>query len=96
MGEGFFNYKNLTATGISTVSISQAGLLHGVIVNNKSTAAALMTIYDSTTTVAAPQIGIVDLAAPAMDYLYDIQFKNGLTVDVGSAATPINITIMYR
>lgn len=97
MAEGFFHYKNITATGVSTISISQAGLLHGVIINNVSTAAATMAIYDATTTAAAPFIiGTVNIASAAMDYLYDAEFKNGLTVEVATAATPTNITILYR
>lgn len=97
MGEGFFNYKNITTTGVNVVSISQGGLLHGIIVNQVSTAAAAtMAIYDATTTAAAPFIiGTVNLSTVAMDYLYDVEFQNGLTVVV-TAATPTNITIMYR
>lgn len=94
----FFVYKNLTATGVSTVSISQFGILHSVVINQLSTAVATMGIYDnSSTTAAAPNIiGTVQLNAVAnTDYLYDVEFKNGLTVSIAAAATPIDITIVY-
>lgn len=99
MSDSYFHYKNLTATGTSTISISQAGILHGIVVNQLSTAAATMGIYDNpTTTAAAPNIiGTVQLnAVNGTDYIYDCEFKNGLTVSIGSAATPIDITIVYR
>ena len=99
MGDSFWVYKNLTATGVSTISISQFGILHGIVVNQLSTAAATMGLYDNaSTTAAAPfVIGTVQLNAVSnTDYVYDCEFKNGLTVSIGSAATPIDITIIYR
>lgn len=98
MGDSFFLYKNLTATGVSTISISGFGLLHGVVVNQYSTAAATMAIYDATTTAAAPFIiGTAQLnAVNGTDFIYDCEFANGLTVSIGAAATPINITVIYR
>lgn len=97
-GDGFFVYKNLTATGVSTISISQFGLLHSIVVNQLSTAAATAAIYNATTTAAAPNIiATVQLNAVSnTDYVYDCEFSNGLTVEIGSAATPINVTVIYR
>ncbi len=98
MGDGFFIYKNITATGVSTISISQYGLLHSVVLNQYSTAAAVMTIYDATTTSGSPPIiGTPNLiGAQSTDYVYDCEYANGLTVNIAAGATPCNITIIYR
>lgn len=99
MGDSYWNYKNLTATGVSTISISQFGILHGVVVNQLSTAAATMGIYDnSSTTAAAPfVIGTVQLNAVSnTDYVYDALYKNGLVVSIAAAATPIDVTVIFR
>lgn len=57
-----------------------------------------MAIYDATTTAAAPFIiGTAQLnAVNGTDFIYDCEFANGLTVSIGAAATPINITVIYR
>jgi hypothetical protein len=97
-GDGFFVYKNVTATGVTTISISQYALLHSLVVNQPSTAAANATIYASSTTASAPFV----IASPQLngisntDYVYDCECQNGITLEVGSAATPINLTVIYR
>lgn len=98
MGDSYWLYKNLTATGVSTISISQGAILHGVVVNQYSTAAATMAVYDATTTAASPNIvGTPQLnAVNGTDFIYDCVLTNGLTVSIGAAATPINVTITYR
>lgn len=104
MGEGIFNYAHVASTGVSTISISQAGALHSIVFNQLATNAVsastgLTTIYDSTTTAASTSptvIGIIGLVAGIPEYIYDIQYRNGLTLQVGSGVTPIDITVCYR
>ena len=99
-----YNYKHVTATGVSTVSISQFGQLHGIVMNQLSTAAGTastgqITIYDATTTAASTSptvIGIINPAASGVaDYVYDCLYANGLTIQVGSAVAPVEFTIVY-
>lgn len=102
--EGFFHYKHVATTGVSTISISQGGLLHGIVFNQLATNAVtnstgLATIYDATTTAAstdASVIGIIGIVAGIPEYVYDVQFRNGLTIQVGSGVTPIDITVAFR
>lgn len=102
--EGFFHYKHINSTGVSTISISQAGLLHGIVFNQLATNAVtnstgLATIYDATTTAAstdASVIGIIGIVAGIPEYVYDVQFRNGLTIQVGSGVTPLDITVAFR
>ena len=104
MGDGFFNYQHVATTGATVISVNQAGLLHGIVFNQLATNAVtastgLTTIFDSTTTAASTSptvIGIIGVTAGIPEYIYDIQFKNGLTLQVGSGVTPIDITVCYR
>ena len=104
MSDGFFVYKHINSTGVQSISISQAGLLHGLVFNQLATNAVtastgLITIYDSTTTAsstAASVIGIVGVTAGIPEYIYDCEYMNGLTVQVGSGVTPLDFTVIYR
>lgn len=104
MGEGFFNYFHVNSTGVQSISVNAAGLLHGIVYNQLATNAVtastgLMTVYDSTTTAASTSptvIGIVGVTAGIPEYIYDIEFKNGLTLQVGSGVTPLDITVAFR
>jgi hypothetical protein len=102
---GYWIQKHITATGVSTVSISAAGILHGVVFNQVSTAAAtastgLVTVYDATTTAASTDARVIGIVSPATtastDYIYDCEYMNGLTIQVGSAVAPLDITVLYR
>ncbi len=104
MPEGFFHYKHVVSTGVTTIAVSQGGLLHGIVFNQLATNAVtastgLTTIYDATTTAAstdASVIGIIGIVAGIPEYIYDVQFKNGLTLQVGSGVTPLDITVSFR
>ena len=104
MSDGFFNYAHVTTTGANVISVNGGGLLHGIVFNQLATNAVtastgLTTIFDSTTTAASTSptvIGIIGVTASAFEYLYDIEFKNGLTLQVGSGVTPIDITVSFR
>lgn len=103
MGE-FFNAKHVTSTGVSSISVSGGGLLHGIVFNQLATNAVtastgLITIYDSTTTAAstaASVIGIIGLTSGIPEYIYDVVFQNGLTLQVGSAVAPLDLTVTFR
>jgi len=100
-----YNYKRITSTGATVVSISQMGMLHGVTLNQQSTAGATSTtnmigIYDSTTTFAASSASGVIANVQANnsgvgDYIFDVLYANGLTIAVGSAVSPVDITVIY-
>ena len=104
MSDGFFNFKHVSGTGVSTISISQGGILHGIVFNQLATNAVtastgLITIFDSTTTAAssaANVLGIVGLTAGIPEYIYDCIYMNGLTIQVGSGVTPVDLTVIYR
>jgi hypothetical protein len=98
-------YKHVTGTGVSTISISQYGILYGIVMNQLSTASAtastgLITVYDATTTAASTSPTVVGILNPAStgvaDWIYDVEYANGLTVQVGSGVTPLDFTIIYR
>ena len=97
-----FNYKRIAATGVTTISISNMGTLHGVVLNQQSTVAAsssLVSIYDSTTTSAGTGslLAVIQVAnAGVGDYIYDCLYTNGLTVNVPSGTTPIDLTVVFR
>ncbi len=104
MGDGFFNYQHVNSTGVQSISVNGAGLLHAIVFNQLATNAVtastgLTTIYDSTTTAASTSptvIGIIGIVAGIPEYVYDVQFKNGLTLQVGSGVTPLDITVAFR
>jgi hypothetical protein len=104
LSEGFFNYQHVNSTGVNAISVNGAGLLHAIVFNQLATNAVtastgLTTIYDSTTTAASTSptvIGIIGQVAGIPEYIYDIQFKNGLTLQVGSGVTPLDITVAFR
>jgi hypothetical protein len=105
-----FNFKHLTATGVTTISISGYGMLHGVVLNQQNTTPGttvtaqvatvnLMTIYNGTTTAAstdASVVGICQLSNTGIgEYIYDCLLSNGLTIQVGSAVSPVDYTISF-
>jgi hypothetical protein len=104
LSDGFFNFKHVNSTGATVVSISQGGILHGIVYNQLATNAVtastgLITVYDSTTTAASSAgsvIGIIGLTAGIPEYVYDCIYMNGLTIQVGSGVTPVDLTVIYR
>jgi hypothetical protein len=104
LSDGFFNAKHVTSTGATVVSINPGGILHGIVYNQLATNAVtastgLITVYDSTTTAASSAgsvIGIIGLTAGIPEYVYDCIFQNGLTIQVGSGVTPVDLTVLYR
>jgi hypothetical protein len=104
LGDSLFNYAHVTTTGANVISINGGGALHSVVFNQLATNAVtastgLTTIFDSTTTAASTSptvIGIIGLVAGIPEYIYDLQFKNGLTLQVGSGVTPLDITVTFR
>ncbi len=104
MSEGFFNYFHVNSTGVQSISVNAAGILHAIVFNQLATNAVtastgLTSIYDSTTTAsstAGTVIGIIGQVAGIPEYIYDLQFKNGLTLQVGSGVTPLDITVVFR
>jgi hypothetical protein len=94
-----YNYKRVTATGVSVISVSQMGVLHGICLNQQSTAAvstSLATLYDNTTN-AGNVIGIIQLNNSGVsDYLYDALYANGLSINISGGAAPVDITFIYR
>ena len=93
-----FPYIRVTSTGSNTLSISQGMILHAIVLNQQSTVAATSTanqatVYDATTN-SGKVVGVIQLNnAGVGDYLYDIVLTNGLTLQVGTAASPVDITI---
>jgi hypothetical protein len=104
LSDGFFNAKHVTSTGATVVSVSGGGILHGIVYNQLATNAVtastgLITIFDSTTTAASSAgsvIGIIGLTAGIPEYVYDCIYMNGLTIQVGSGVTPVDLTVIYR
>jgi hypothetical protein len=99
-----YNYKHLNATGVSTISISNYGMLHGLVLNQLSTGSTaattgLITIYNATTTAASTDASVVAIVNPAStgvaDWIYDALMSNGLTVQIGSVVAPIDFTITF-
>jgi hypothetical protein len=107
----FFIYKHITATGFTNicgpnrtdVGVNYVGLLHGLVLNQYSTAAgstSLVTIIDGTTTAASSAANVIAIASTAgvnsTDYIYDLEFMNGLSIVIGGGATPVDVTVVYR
>jgi hypothetical protein len=105
-----YNYKHLNATGVSTISLSNFGMLHGIVLNQQNTTPGttvtaqvatvnLMTIYDGTTTAASTAtniIGICQLSNAGIgEYIYDALYANGLTIQIGGSVSPVDITVSY-
>lgn len=98
-----YPFQRVTATGTAVLSISQGGILHAIVLNQQSTAAStaannFITVYDNTaanTTVNGSKIiGVIQANnAGVADYVYDCIFNIGLTLGVGSAVSPVDITI---
>ncbi len=105
-----YNFKHVISTGVTTVSISQFGMLHGVVINQQDLTAGtvstlqsatphMMTIYDGTTTAASTATNIIGICmlsnSGIADYIYDCVYSSGLTLQVGSSAAPVDFTIIY-
>lgn len=97
-------FKRITGTGVTTISISQYGMLHGVTMNQLSTGSTtattgLVTIYNNTTTAAATDASVVGVFNPGAtgvaDYFYDAEMPTGLTIQVGSVVAPVDMTVTY-
>jgi hypothetical protein len=98
-------YKHITGTGVSTISISGYGILWGVVLNQLSTVSGTastgqITVYDATTTAASTSPTVIGILNPASsgvaDWIYDVEYVNGLTIQVGSAVAPLDFTVIYR
>lgn len=89
---GGFNYSNIASTS-TTVVKTGAGILH-VITLNKPTATTTLAIYDGIDTNGT-LIGTVTVpTSPQPSFLmYDVSFKVGLTVVMGTANS--DITVAY-
>ena len=105
-----FNFKRVTATGVTAISISGYGMLHGVVLNQQNTTPGttvtaqvasvnLMTVYNGTTTAASTDASVMAICqlsnAGIGEYIYDALMSQGITVQVGSAVSPIDIAILY-
>ena len=93
MMSGSNSFQNITTTG-TTVVKSGAGTL-GKIIFNQPVAASVVTIYDNTA-ASGTKIGTITLPAtllgPEPEREYAVNFSNGLTIDVGVAASDITVT----
>lgn len=104
MGDGFFRYKHVVATGVAAISIANDGILHGIVFNQLATNAVtastgLVTVYDATTTAASTDASVIAIIADTAgipEFIYDVLFAKGLTLQVGSGVAPIDITVTYR
>lgn len=99
-----FNYKHLNATGVSTISISGYGMLHGLVLNQLSTGSTaattgLITIYNATTTAASTDASVLAIVNPSAsgvaDWIYDALLSNGLTIQIGSVVAPVDFTVTF-
>ena len=99
-----FNFKHVVSTGVTTKTISQFGMLHGVVLNQLSTGATtatggLVTIYNGTTTAASTDASVLAICNPALtgvpEWIYDALCSNGITLQIGSVVAPIDLTIMF-
>lgn len=85
-----YDYKNIT-TATTTVVKKIPGTLHSIVVNK--TVASTITVYDGITSSGT---AIATLKASIVEgtYLYDVDFKRGLTIVTAGAAG--NITVSYK
>lgn len=99
-----FVFKRINSTGVTTVSISGFGMLHGVTMNQLSTGSTtasggLVTIYAGTTTAASTDptvVGIINPGASGVaDYFYDAEMPAGITIQVGGVVAPVDMTVTY-
>ena len=89
-GGSFVNLTSTVTSSAASLVKSGAGFLHAVIVN--STAAGLVTIWDSTT-LTGTKIGTLKASIVEGTYVYDVKFSTGLQVTSPNSA---NLTIVYR
>lgn len=75
-----YSFKNITASGTSTIA-KGAGLLHSVVIN--TTASTGIAIYDGQSITGALIATIGSSIAAGQCLTYDVQFSQGLTVVVG-------------
>jgi hypothetical protein len=100
----------VSGPGRTDVGMSYFGQLHGVVINQQDLAAGtvatlqtatthMLTIYNGTTTAASTSptvIGICQLSNSGVgEYIYDCLTPNGLTLQVGSAVAPVDITVSF-
>lgn len=78
MAQPVFASTNITTNTTTTIK-SGPGVLGGVTINTKGTAANTATLFDSTTG-SGTKIGTIDTTSAQGTLLYDILFVNGLTI----------------
>lgn len=90
MFDGSYNYNNIS-TGTTTLVKTGTGVLHAITIN--TTAAAIITIYDSLLG-SGTKIGTI-AASPAIGstFRFDVAFATGLTIVTAGAS---DITVSYR
>lgn len=94
--EAPFTYAHVaTATGTVTANIkAAAGALYAVNVNSKATAAAPLTIFDSTS-ASGTIIGVIDPTVNVQTLFFNCAFKNGLSYQSATASTSGDYTFIY-
>lgn len=90
MFDGSYNYNNIS-TATTTLVKTGTGVLHAITIN--TTAAAIITIYDSLLG-SGTKIGTI-AASPAIGstFRFDVAFITGLTIVTAGSS---DITVSYR
>ncbi len=68
---------------------NEEGFLHSIVVN--TSASGIITVYDNTA-ASGKVIAILKSAIGEGSYIYDLKFRNGLTVKTAAAS---DITVSY-
>lgn len=92
-----FNYQNITAGAPTTTTLKTgAGTLHSVIIN-KTTASAIIAIYDGISVAAGTLIGTITQPGTLINsqevLTYDVAFQKGLTIVTTTAQ---DITVSFN
>lgn len=84
-----------TFTSLASVTIvkSAAGFLHSVLVGSPSTATTVL--YDRASGASGAVIASFNANTPVGNYLIDVSFLNGLTINVDIGLAP-QVTLSYR
>lgn len=86
-------YANLAANA-TTVIQAGAGRLHSVLINTIGATGNVCTIYDNTAGSGTKIATIDTTIAAAPPRIYDVEFKTGLTVVIGTG-TAADITVTW-